>query len=110
GLVLASAPFAEGADAGRPRVALSVSPAQLALAAPGSRTIKLRNNGAEQVVVDTTRRTFGRRAAAKTWLQIAPARVVLRHGGSSVLTLRVTPPRGAEPGDHHLLVLLTTRP
>jgi hypothetical protein len=91
-------------------VALSVSPAQLALAAPGSRTIKLRNNGAEQVVVETARRTLGRQAVAKTWLQIAPARVVLRSGESAILTLRVTPPRGAEPGDHHLLVLLTTRP
>jgi hypothetical protein len=108
-LVLASAPSAEGADANRPRVALSVSPAQLALAAPGSRRIKLRNDGAERVVVDVTRRTLGRQTAAKTWLQIVPVRLLLRSGESAILTLRVKRPRRAEPGEHAVLVLLTTR-
>lgn len=109
-LLPAPAPSAEGAGAGRPRVALSVSPARLALAAPGSRRIKLRNDGAERVVVDVTRRAVGRQTAAKTWLRIVPARFVLRSGESASLTLRVTRPRRAEPGDHHVLVLLTTRP
>jgi hypothetical protein len=109
-LVLAPAPSAEGASVGRPRVALSVSPAQLAVFAPGSRRIKLRNDGAEPVVVDATRRTLGRQIAAKTWLQIVPARLSLRSGESATLTLRVRPPRRAEPGDHHVIVLLTTRP
>jgi hypothetical protein len=109
-LLLAPAPSAEGAGADRPRVALSVSPARLALAAPGSRRIKLRNDGAERVVVDVTRRTVGRQPAAKTWLQIVPARLLLRSGESAILTLRVRPPRRAEPGDHPALVLLTTRP
>ena len=109
-LVLASAPSAEGAGAGRPRVALSASPAQLAFAGPGSRTIKLRNDGAEQVVVAAARRTLGRQTMAKTWLQIVPARLLLRSGESAILTLRVRRPRRAEPGDHQLLVLLTTRP
>ena len=109
-LVLASAPCAEGAGADRPRVALSVSPARLALAAPGSRTIKVRNDGAERVVVDVARRTLGRQTAAKTWLQIVPARLVLRSGERAMLTLRVKLPRRAEPGDHQVLVVLTTRP
>ena len=109
-LLLASALSAAGADADRPRVALSVSPARLALTAPGARTIKLRNNGAEQVVVDVTRRPLGPQPAAKTWLQITPARLVLHSGESAVLTLRASPPRRAEPGEHHVLVLLTTRP
>jgi len=109
-LVLASAPSAAGADADRPRVVLSVSPARLALAAPGSRTIKLRNDGAERVVVDVTRRTLGMQPAAKPWLHITPARLVLRSGENAILTLRATPPRHAEPGDHQVLVLLTTRP
>ena len=91
-LVLASAPSAAGADADRPRVALSVSPARLALAAPGSRTIKLRNGGAERVVVDVTRRPLGPQPAAKTSLQIAPARLVLRSGESAILTLRASLP------------------
>jgi hypothetical protein len=109
-LVLASAPSAAGADAVRPRVSLSVSPARLVLAAPGSRTIKLRNNGAEQVVVDVTRRPLGPQPAAKAWLQITPARLVLHSGENAILTLRASPPRRAEPGEHHVLVLLTTRP
>ena len=108
-LVLASAPSAEGTDADRPRVALSVSPARLALAAPGSRTIKVRNDGAERAVVDVARRTLGRQTAAKTWLQIVPSRLVLRSRESATLTIRVKPPQRAEPGDHPVLILLTTR-
>jgi hypothetical protein len=107
---LASAPCAKGAGADRPRVALSVSPARLALAAPGSRTIRVRNDGAERVVIDATRRTLGGETTVRAWLQIVPARVVLRSSESATLTLRVSPPRRAEPGDHHVLVLLTTRP
>jgi len=107
--MLASAPSAEGADADRPRVALSVSPARLALAVPGSRTIKVRNDGAERVVVDVARRTLGRQTAAKTWLQIVPSRLVLRSRESATLTIRVKPPQRAEPGDHPVLILLTTR-
>lgn len=109
-LVLASAPSAEGVGAGRPRVALSVSPARIALSAPGSRTIKLRNDGVERVVVDATRRTLGRQTATKAWLQIVPARLSLRSGESAILTLRVKQSRRAEPGDHQVLVLLTSRP
>jgi hypothetical protein len=100
-LVPASAPAAQGAGAARPRVALSVSPAQLALTVPGSRRLRVRNEGAERVVVDVSRRT---------WLRIVPARLSLRSGESATVTVRVTPPRRAEPGDHHVLVLLTTRP
>jgi hypothetical protein len=109
-LVLASGASAEGARVDRPRVALSVSPARLALAVPGSRTIKLRNDGADRVVIDATRRTVGRETTAKTWLQIVPRRVVLRPSESATVTLRASPPPRAEPGDHHVLVLLTTRP
>jgi hypothetical protein len=109
-LALASAPSVEGAGADRPRVALSVSPAQLTLAAPGSRTIKLRNDGAERVVVDVKGRALGRQMAAKTWLQIVPTHLLLRSGEIAILTLRARPTRSAEPGDHHVLVLLKTRP
>ena len=106
----APAPSAEGAGVARPRVALSVSPARLAVTAPGSRTIKLRNDSAERVAVDVSRRTLGGQAAAKTWLRVVPAHVLLRSGESAILTLRVKPPRLAEPGDHQVLVQLTTRP
>ena len=100
-LVPASAPAAEGAGAARPRVALAVSPARLALTVPGSRRIRVRNEGAERVVVDVTRRT---------WLRTVPTRLSLRSGESAILTLRLTRPAHAEPGDHRALVLLTTRP
>jgi len=109
-IVLAPAPSAKGAGADRSHVALSVSPARLALAAPGSRTIKLRNDGAERVAVDATWRTLDRQTAARTWVQIVPTHLLLRSGETAILTLRAGPPRRAEPGDHQLLVLLTTRP
>jgi hypothetical protein len=109
-MLQAPAPSAERVGAARPRVALSVSPARLTVAAPGSRTIKLRNDGAERVAVDVSRRPLGGQAAAKTWLRVVPAHVVLGSGESAILTLRVEPPGGAEPGDHRVLVLLTTRP
>lgn len=108
-LVLASAPAVEGAGADQPRVALSVSPARLVLTTPGSRAIKVRNDGAEQVVVDATQRDVDGQALAK-WLETVPAHLVLRPGTRGILTLRAEPPRRAEPGDHHVLVLLTTRP
>jgi hypothetical protein len=103
--LLLTASAAEAVSADRPRVALSVSPARLELAAPGSRRINLRNDGAEQVVVDVLRRTVATR-----WLQISPERLLLGPGRSAVLTLRAKARRDAEPGDHHVLVLLTTRP
>lgn len=100
-LVQASAPSAQGPGAARPRIALSVSPAWLALTVPGSRRIRVRNEGAERVVVDVTRRT---------WLRIVPARLSLRSGESAILTLGLRRPPHAEPGNHRVLVLLTTRP
>jgi hypothetical protein len=108
-LVLVLAPSAEGAGADRPRVALSVSPAQLAVAAPGSRRINVRNDGAERIVVVVARRAVSRQNAPRTWLQVVPRRLLLRSGRSAVLTLRARLPQGVEPGDHQVLVLLTTR-
>ncbi len=108
-LVLAPTPSAKGAGADRPRVALSVSPAQLTVTAPASRRISLRNDGAERVVVDVGRRTMGRRTATKAWFRVLPARLFLRPGGRAALTLRVGLTREVEPGNHQVLVLLTTR-
>jgi hypothetical protein len=109
-LAFALAATSPAALAGSPRVQLTVSPARLALSGASARTLKLRNAGSEQVVVDVTRRTADGKTAARTWLSVVPARVSLRAGATAVLTVRVTPPRGAEPGDHRVLVLLTTRP
>lgn len=109
-LAFALAPTSSAALAGPPRVQLSVSPARLALSGASARTLRLRNAGSERVLVDVTRRTADGRTAARTWLGVAPTRLSLRAGATAVLTVRVTPPRGAEPGDHRVLVLLTTRP
>jgi hypothetical protein len=110
GLVFAPTSSGKEVGPGRPPVALSVSPARVALAAPGSRTIRLRNVGAEQVVVETARKPLGPRAPASRWLTIVPARLLLGPGSSAVFTLRVKPRPNAAPGDHHALVLLVARP
>ena len=65
----------------------------------------MRNDGAGQVVVDVRRRTV-----VKRWLQISPERLLLGPGRSAVLTVRAKVGPNAEPGDHQVLVLLTTRP
>jgi len=65
----------------------------------------VRNDGAEQVVVDVLRRTV-----ATSWLQISPEHLLLGPGRNAVLTLRAKAGRDVEPGDHHVLVLLRTRP
>lgn len=109
-LVLVPASASAGVAGVRPRVALTISPTRVALVAPASRAIELRNVGADPVAVDLARKRMGRRTAAKTWLAIRPARVFLRAGAKVVFTVRVKRPRRAEPGDHHVLVLATTRP
>jgi hypothetical protein len=47
---------------------------------------------------------------AGPWLRLVPATIALRPGGSAVVAVTASPPRGASPGDHPALVLLTTRP
>jgi len=46
--------------------------------------------------------------SAKDWLTISPKRFVLRAHASADLTVRSHPPKDADPGDHHALVLFTT--
>ena len=91
-------------------VALSVSPARVVLVAPASRTIALRNVGAERVVVDVARKSVHVRRAANEWLSIRPAHLVLRAGSRALLTLRATAGPGSGPGDHQLRLLLIARP
>ena len=103
-LALVPTPAAGGVGAERPRVQLLVSPASVAIAGAGARRIRVRNAGAEALIVDVTSRP-----AARPWLHVVPGHLQLRSGAAATLTLRVTPPRRAEPGDHRALVLLTTR-
>lgn len=103
GLVLTPALAATGAGVARPRVALSVSPAKVVVAVPGSTKITVRNDGAERVAVVIARSN----AAATAQLQIAPRRLQLPSGRSASLTLRAGLGRKTEPGEHSALVLLT---
>ena len=91
-------------------IAISVSPARIALAAPASRAIELRNLGAERVIVDVTRTSVDGRGPARGWLRIRPDHLVLRSGSSSVLTLRARGGSGAGPGDHQLRLFFVARP
>ena len=87
--------------------ALSVSPARLAIVAPASRRIELRNGGADSLAIEIGSRSLT--LGGVPWLNIRPTRVVLRAGARAALTLRA---RGANapPGDHELRLLFTGRP
>jgi hypothetical protein len=91
-----------------PPVSLSVSPARIAVTAPASRTITLRNTGAQDVVVEVTRRAAGESAAFKSWVHVAPQRQRIPAGRIARFTLRVRRNPTATPGDHASVVLLTT--
>jgi hypothetical protein len=89
-------------------VAMSVSPARIAVTAPASRTITLRNTGPQDVIVEVARRAVGESAAFKSWVHVAPSRHRVAAGGATRLTLRVSRSPTATPGDHAAVVLLTT--
>lgn len=116
-------PASAGAGAARPALALTATPAHVALAGTDRATVRVANPGARALVVDVGRTGFsldlrgrphvtprghGRGAAA--WLAVSPARFVLPPGGSRLLTVASRLPRRTEPGDHDALVLLATRP
>jgi hypothetical protein len=107
----------------RPPVALTASPAHVALRGSGRATVRVTDVGASAVVIDVTRAGFaldlrGRpeivvRAssrAAANWLTLRPRRLALRPGQQGSLTVSSTLPPRAEPGDHDGLILLTSRP
>ncbi|HEX5583200.1 hypothetical protein [Gaiella sp.] len=119
---LVLAPASAGASTTRPKLALTATPAHVAIAGSGLATVRVMNPGRGSVSVDVARAGFsldrrgrpriGRRGglrAATAWLAVRPRRFVLRPGASRVLTVRSRVPRHAEPGDHDALVLLTTR-
>jgi hypothetical protein len=89
-------------------LAISVSPARVVLVAPASRTIELRNTGAERVEVDVTRKSVDGRGATG-WLTVRPARIALRAGATSRVTLRAAV-QAAAAGDHEVLLLVVSRP
>jgi len=124
GLVaLTLVPASAGASAERPPVALTASPAHVALAGSGRSTVRVTNGGASRVVVDVSRAGFaldlrGRprivageavARSAADWLRFRPRSLVLKPGASAAVGITSTLPSKAEPGDHDALLLFTTR-
>jgi hypothetical protein len=114
------------AGAGSPRPApvasLSASPARVALAGGATATIALRNFGRSSVslaassnglVLDLRGRPAlvarAARRSAAAWLRVQPRRLSLAPGSAALVIVRSTVPRGAEPGDHHAVVLFSSR-
>jgi hypothetical protein len=108
----------------RPVVSLSASPARIALGVRARVPIELTNVGPSRVLVGAAPRSFavdvrgrpalgapgrGARSAA-TWLRVRPRSLSIPAGATRVLELTSRAPVRAEPGDHHALVLLSTRP
>ncbi|HSC93102.1 MAG TPA: hypothetical protein VLB86_15725 [Gaiellaceae bacterium] len=113
-----------GAGGTRPVASVSASPARVQLAARGRDAIVLRNAGTAAVVIEVAPRAVGldvrgrpfvdrrpasRRSAAR-WLTVRPRRLSLRGGGTGRVELVARAPIRAEPGDHHALVLVVSRP
>jgi hypothetical protein len=118
------APASAGAGGVRSPLALAASPARIRLVGTTSRTVRVTNWGTTRLVADVGTAGFAlglrgrprivrrptRASSAASWLTVRPARIVLPPGGTATLTVSSTVPRGAEPGDHPALVLVTTRP
>jgi hypothetical protein len=116
-------PASAGAGTTRSPLALTATPARVALAGSVETAVRVTNPGTRSVVVDVARAGFsldlrgrprvvrrtGVRAAA-SWLTVRPGRFVLPPGASRSITVASRLPPRVEPGDHDALVLLTTRP
>jgi hypothetical protein len=118
------APASAGASAARLPVALAASPVRVRLTGKSTRTVRITNWGASEVVADVgtagfalglrgrpriVRRGSGSRLAA-SWVVVRPRRLALAPGRTETLTVSSSLPQGAEPGDHPALVLVGTRP
>lgn len=124
-LVLTAAFAASGAaGAGGPALAISASPFSLHLDGAGAGSINVTNPGTRGVSVvvstgDLAVSTAGAvsvdpkhkpHRSARSWLSVTPGKIELAPGASAVVTVAAHPPRGAAPGDHYALVLLTSVP
>jgi hypothetical protein len=114
----------DGAARGRPLVSLSAVPARVELAGRASESVTVTNFGSTRVLVSAragslavdlrgrpslvAKRTAPRSAAP--WLSLSPRELSLPAGGTAVLRVESRVPARAEPGDHHAVVLLATRP
>jgi translation initiation factor IF-1 len=101
-------------------VGLSASPLRLILKGPSSAAVTVRNPGPRPLLIDVSRARFARSLRGKprvgqagggaVWLRLRPKRIRLAAHAKQILHVRAVPSRGARPGDHPALVLLTTHP
>lgn len=114
----------DGAARDRPLVSLSAVPARVELTGRASASVAVTNFGSTQVLVSAragslavdlrgrpslvAKRTATRSAAP--WVSLSPRELSLPAGGTAVLRVDSRVPKRAEPGDHHAVVLLATRP
>jgi hypothetical protein len=108
-----------GAGAARPLVSISAAPSRVALTAAATQRVEVTNVGTSAIVVsasaeglslDARGRPAVTRRSAAPWLRVSPASLSLRPGAAASVTIASTLPRRAEPGDHHALLLLASRP
>ena len=113
------APAPAGAGGAPPVVSLSATPSRVLVDARGTTRVEVANRGRsalrvtaapDGLVLDLRGRPTLRRTTTARWLHVAPRELSLLPGRSSSLTVRSSAPSTAEPGDHHAVLLLTTRP
>jgi hypothetical protein len=100
--------------------ALSASPERVTLTGSTAAPLELTNHGAAPLVVEARpggvvldlrgRPRLVSGAGPARWLSVGPRLVSLAPGATARLAVASSPPRRARPGDHHAVVLLTTRP
>jgi hypothetical protein len=112
-----------GAGAARPLVSLSAAPSRVELTGAATQRVEVTNVGTSTIVVSASaeglsldargRPAIVRRSAPRSaapWLRIAPPSFSLRPGAAASVTVASTLPRRVEPGDHHAVLLLASRP
>jgi hypothetical protein len=121
-LALAAVGAPSGTSRERPLASLSASPTRIALSGSSRASVTLTNFGASRAHVRVGRGSFtldlrGRPAvaragarSARSWLTFRPSELSIAPGGKAVLEVAARIPARARPGDHHALLLLTTRP
>jgi hypothetical protein len=103
----------------RPVVSLSAAPARVVTQPGRVQVVSLRNFASSTASVSARaggvaldlrgRPRLVGRTAASSWLGLSPRELSVRAGGTAELRVQARVPRGAEPGDHHAVVLLATR-
>lgn len=101
--------------AGLALLALAASPLHVVAPPGASVALTVRNTGSATAVVTAAAAGFrldlrGRPVlggVARAWLRAAPQRLALRPGAQGVVHVHTVAPKGASPGDHARVLLLT---